>query len=171
MIARAFNRISHGAGTAAMWVSAALLVYMTCHITLEIILRSFFSTSTFSMDEFVGYAVGAMTFLALADTFRHRKHIRVSLLTGYLQGRSAALVVELICIALTFGVTLFLSRFIWRTLARDFSRGSVSPSLMEVPLWWMDAVIFAGLVLFMLQLLSSALVAMTDGVPEDVESE
>ncbi|RKF12991.1 TRAP transporter small permease [Roseovarius spongiae] len=171
MIARAFIHINNMASAAAMWISAGLLVYMTCHITLEIILRSFFSTSTFSMDEFVGYAVGAMTFLALADTFRHRKHIRVSILTGYLQGTRAALAVELICIALTFGVTLFLARFIWRTLARDFSRGSVSPTLMEVPLWWMDAVIFVGLALFMVQLVASAIQAITEGVPEDVESD
>lgn len=170
MIANAIVRISHGAGSAAIWISAGLLVYITCHIALEIVLRSLFNTSTFSMDEFVGYAIGSMTFLSLADTFRYRKHIRVSILTGYLQGRAAVLV-ELVCIALTFGITLFLARFIWRTLARDFTRGSVSPSLMEVPLWWIDATIFVGLVLFMVQLIASALQSITDGVPEDVETE
>ncbi|WP_417209545.1 TRAP transporter small permease subunit [Antarctobacter sp.] len=142
----------------------ALLVYMVLHVSLEIVMRAFFATSTYSMDEYVGYAVGAMTFMALADTFRERKHIRVGLILARLRGRAAA-TVEVICILLTFGITVFLARFIWRMLARDFHRGSVSPTVNETPLWMIDAVIFAGLVLFMIQLIASLLDVLRNGQP------
>ena len=72
-------RVNDIVGNLAIWISAGLLVYIVCHISLEIVMRSFFSASTFSMDEFVGYAIGSMTFLSLAHTFRHRKHIQVHL--------------------------------------------------------------------------------------------
>ena len=167
---RAFVKVNNIAGNLAVWISAALLVYIVCHISVEIVLRSFFATSTFSMDEFVGYAIGSMTFLSLAHTFRHRKHIRVSILQSFIQGR-AAIAVELICIAFTFGITLFLARYIWRTLARDFTRGTVSPTLTETPIWLIDSAIFIGLVLFMTQLLASAFLTVKDGLPEAGEAE
>ena len=167
---RAFVKVNDIAGNLAVWISAALLVYIVCHISVEIVLRSFFATSTFSMDEFVGYAIGSMTFLSLAHTFRHRKHIRVSILQSFIKGR-AAISVELICIAFTFGITLFLARYIWRTLARDFTRGTVSPTLTETPIWLIDSAIFIGLVLFMSQLLASAFLTVKDGVLEDGEAE
>lgn len=134
-----------------MALAMLLLVYMVFHVTLEIILRAFFDSSTFTMDEYVGYAVGAMTFLALSDTFRARRHIRVNLLLIRLKGRVAD-AVEAFCILLTFAVSTFLAGFIWRMLARDFERGSTSPTVNQTPLWLIDAVIFAGLVLFLIQL-------------------
>ena len=167
---RAFVKVNDIAGNLAVWISAALLVYIVCHISVEIVLRSFFATSTFSMDEFVGYAIGSMTFLSLAHTFRHRKHIRVSILQSLIKGR-AAIAIELICIAFTFGITLFLARYIWRTLARDFTRGTVSPTLTETPIWLIDSAIFIGLILFMTQLLASAFLTVKDGVPKDGEEE
>ena len=167
---RVFSRITDIAGNLAVWISAGLLVYIVCHISFEIVLRSFFATSTFSMDEFVGYAVGSMTFLSLAHTFRYRKHIRVSILQSVIKGR-VAIAVELICIAFTFGITLFLARYIWRTLARDFTRGTVSPTLTETPIWLIDVAIFTGLVLFMAQLLTSAFLTVKDSVPEDFEAQ
>ena len=163
-------RVNDIVGNLAIWISAGLLVYIVCHISLEIVMRSFFSASTFSMDEFVGYAIGSMTFLSLAHTFRHRKHIRVSILQSFIKGRTE-IVVELLCITFTFGITLFLARYIWRTLARDFFRGTVSPTLTETPIWLIDSAIFIGLVLFLLQLLTSAWLAVSDGLPKDAEVE
>lgn len=149
-----FSNVSRVAGLAAMCVAMCLMVYMVLHISVEITLRSFFDASTYSMDEYVGYAVGAMTFLALADTFREGKHIRVGLLHTRLNARMAK-VVEVLCILFTFGISLFLVRFIWRMLVRDYQRGSVSPTMNETPMWLIDGVIFVGLALFMIQLAAS----------------
>ena len=139
MLIKAFVKVNDLAGNFAVLISSALLVYIVGHITVEIAMRHFFESSTFSMDEFVGYAIGAMTFLSLAHTFRYRKHIRVSILQSFVKGR-VALAVELLCIAFT---------------------------LTETPIWMVDTVIFVGLVLFLSQLLASAVLAIRDGVPED----
>ena len=161
-----FHRLNRIAGNAAMAIASLLLVYMVLHISLEIVLRALFGTSTYSMDEYVGYAVGAMTFLALAHTFRSGQHIRVGLLTSRLRGR-AAVAVEALCILFTFGIGVFLARFVWRMLARDFSRGSVSSTLNETPLWFIDAAIFVGLVLFLIQLVASLVETLRTGVVLD----
>lgn len=157
-----FHGINRIAGNAGLVLAALLLIYMVCHISLEIVLRAFFASSTYAMDEYVGYAVGAMTFFALAHTFRSGRHIRVNLLISGLYGR-AAVVVEVICILFTFAIGLFLARFIWRILVRDFTRGSVSPTMHETPMWIIDAAIFAGLVLFLVQLAASLIETLQTG--------
>jgi len=163
---RICGRINDWAGNAAMVLAMVLLVYMVGHILVEIVLRSAFATSTYSMDEFVGYAVGAMTFLSLAYTFRKRRHIRVNLLRTALTGRLAT-AAEVACILMTFAITLFLTRYVWRMLARDYGRGTVSPTLNEFPIWIIEAVIFAGLVLFLMQLVASLIETLHDGPRDD----
>ena len=170
MLVKTFIKVNNIAGSLAMWISAGLLTYIVCHISVEIVLRSFFDTSTYSMDEFVGYAIGSMTFLSLASTFKNRKHIRVSIMQSFVSGR-LAVAIELVCLAFTFGIVLFLARYIWRTLARDFGRGTVSPTLTETPIWLIDSAVFVGLVLLLSQLLASAFLAVSEGVPEDEEVE
>lgn len=149
-----------------IWVSAGLLIYMVIHVNLEIILRSFFNSSTSSMSEFTGYAMGAMTYLSIAHTLKARKHVRVSLIKA-LPGKRLAVVVEVFCLTATFVVIAFVARNIWTILSRDFTRGSVSPTLMQTPTWYIDAAVFTGLVFLLLQLFSSVLEAIYDGVPED----
>jgi len=163
-------RLNDLLGTAAIWVSGLLLMYVVGHVSIEIIARSFFDFSTHSMDEFVGYAVGAMTFLALANTFRARKHVRVSILQSFIRGHLATFA-EVVCIVLTFAITAFLARYVFRTLARDWNRGTVSPTLTETPVWIIDSVIFIGLVLFLLQLVTSLFLVVRDGVPDPKPAE
>lgn len=162
----AYRAMNAFASRAAMAVAKVLLIYMVLHILLEILLRSFFATSTYSMDEYVGYAIGTMTFLSLSHTFAARRHIRVGILQTFLRGQ-AAVAVEIVCIVLTFAITLFLARFVWRMLARDFLRGSVSPTLNQTPIWLIEAAIFTGLVLFLMQLVASVLETLQDGVRSD----
>ncbi len=170
MIIDRLVRLNNALGTSAIWVSSLLLVYMVVHITIEIIARSFFDLSTHSVDEFVGYAVGAMTFLSLAYTFRNKKHVRVTILQSFVRGQLAVLV-EVLCIIMTFAITAFLARYVFRTLARDWERGTVSPTLTETPIWIIDGLILLGLALFLCQLLASLMLAIRDGTPKTSEHE
>lgn len=171
MLPRAVIRISEVCSAAGMAIAAALLVYIVVHIILEIVLRNFVGSSTNSMSEFVGYATGAMTFLALGHTLVSRKHVRVSLIRRFLTG-STAIAVELVCIGLTFAMFAFMARYVWLILARDYLRGSVSPGLIPTPTWYIAAAIFAGLVIFLIQLVASAIDTVVNGVPEEqVEGE
>ena len=169
MLIDRLEKVNNMLGTGAVWLSGFLLVYVVCHVTIEIVARSFFDMSTHSMDEFVGYAVGAMTFLSLAHTFRNRRHVRVSILQSFIKGR-LAIAVEIACIVMTFAMTAFLARYIFRTLARDWKRGTVSPTLTETPMWIIDGVIFVGLSLFLLQLVTSVFLTIRDGAPEPTQS-
>tara|TARA_B100000131_G_scaffold177807_1_gene171571 strand:- start:799 stop:1299 length:501 start_codon:yes stop_codon:yes gene_type:complete len=138
------------------WVSAFLLVYMVCHILTEIFFRTVLDSSTYSLDEFVGYAVAAMTFLSLGHAFQRKSLIRVNILTNAIQGKLFQFV-EVLCIIFTFSIMAFFARYIWRSLARNFERGTVSPTLTETPIWMVETVFFIGLCIFLIQMLVSAL--------------
>ena len=129
------------------WVSAFLLVYMVCHILTEIFFRTVLDSSTYSLDEFVGYAVAAMTFLSLGHAFQRKSLIRVNILTNAIQGKLFQFV-EVLCIIFTFSIMAFFARYIWRSLARNFERGTVSPTLTETPIWMVETVFFIGLCIF-----------------------
>ena len=166
MIRRGMNMASLICSTIGIWVAAGLLIYMVVHVNVEIILRSFFGSSTNSMGEYVGYAMGAMTYLSLSHTLRSRRHVRVSLIK-MLRARTVTVGVELFCLGATFLVFAFVTWTVWTILERDFLRGSVSPTLMETPTWYIDAAVLTGLVFLLLQLLSTAMNAILDDVPDD----
>lgn len=171
MIARSVQTISKLCSGAGMALAAVLLVYIVGHIITEIVLRNFFHSSTNTMSEFVGYATGAMTFLALGHTFASRKHVRVSVMRQFWSGK-LALVIELLCLALTFAAYAFMARFVWTIVVRDYTRGSVSSGLVPTPTWYIAAVVFIGLIIFLIQLIASAVDTVINGVPEEqVEGE
>ena len=138
------------------WASAFLLVYMVCHILVEIFFRTILDSSTYSLDEFVGYAVASMTFLSLGHAFQRKNLIRVNILTNAVRGKIFQ-AVEVICIFLTFSIIAFFARYVWRDLVRDFERGTVSPTLTETPIWIVKTVFFVGLSIFLIQMLVSAI--------------
>ena len=145
-------RISRGAAI----VSAALLVLMVLHILTEIVLRSFFASSTFVLDEFVGYGVAAMTFLSLGYALEDGSLIRVQLLLTR-SPPPARRGLEALCAALTLALSLFLIAHFWHSVSRNWSRGAVSQSIAEVPLWIPEGLVLLGLVLFALQLFAHLL--------------
>ena len=138
------------------WVSAFLLVYMVCHILTEIFFRTVLDSSTYSLDEFVGYAVAAMTFLSLGHAFQRKSLIRVNILTNAIKGKVFQCV-EVLCIIFTFSIMAFFARYIWRSLSRNYERGTVSPTLTETPIWIVETVFFIGLCIFLIQMLVSVL--------------
>lgn len=70
-------RTSHWLNKISFSMAAFLLIYILCHILLEISLRMF-GMSTYVLDEFVGYAVATMTFLALGYSLEQGSLIRVN---------------------------------------------------------------------------------------------
>ncbi|OAB55518.1 hypothetical protein AY600_07390 [Phormidium willei BDU 130791] len=69
-LAEAFVGAADRAARLGAAAAALLLVYMVGHIVLEILLRGLWSTSTFVLDEFIGFAVAASAFLGLAEALR-----------------------------------------------------------------------------------------------------
>lgn len=131
--------------------AALILAYMVAHIVLEIMLRAIWSTSTFVLDEFIGFAVAASAFLGLAEALRVGKLIKIDLVVSRLTplGRKIAFAAAA---AITAGSVGLLSAYVWRTMSRDYLRGTLSTSIAEVSIWMPTALIFIGLVVFLVQL-------------------
>jgi TRAP-type C4-dicarboxylate transport system permease small subunit len=155
--ATALNRVAGG-------LAALILAYIFGHIILEIVLRSVFSSSTFVLDEFVGYAVAAMTFLSLGYALNNGSLIRVDLAVGRLTGRPRRWA-ELFCLAASFAMAGFCAWWVGRDALRNWTRGSVSESIAEVPLWLPVGAVWLGLILLMLQLLACFLRVAAGGAP------
>jgi TRAP-type C4-dicarboxylate transport system permease small subunit len=138
----------------AAWIAALVLVGMIGHILYEITLRALFSSSTFVLDEFVGYGVAATTFLALPYAFERGELIRVNLLLNALdQASLARRLVEFLCVTATLWVIAFAIQYFWHSVSRNFARGTVSSSVAEVPLWIPEGLMLLGLAIFCFHLL------------------
>lgn len=168
LLIRSVERLSWAAGV----LSAALLIGMVLHILLEIVLRSFFDSSTFVLDEFVGYGVAAMTFLSLGYALNEGALIRVNILLGRVGGRPR-IGLEIFSATVTLVLTVFIAGYFWRSVARNWSRGAVSESIAEFPLWIPEGLVLAGMVLFAIQL-AAYLLRLVAGdrkiIGEDTES-
>lgn len=145
-------------------IACALLVGIVALILYEIALRYFFSTSTFVLQEFVGYGVATCTFLSLGYALEHNSLIRVNVLLTrvgpgwlrFLEGLSAVL---------TMGIVAMLMWFFWLRVLRHWNRGSVSNSIAEIPLWMPEGALLLGLAIFWLQLLAYGLRQITGHAP------
>ncbi|MCA0941704.1 TRAP transporter small permease [Yangia mangrovi] len=137
-------------------IAACALVYMVGHIAYEIILRSFFATSTFVLDEFVGYAISICVIWSLGYVLEHGDLIRVGLVLDRLPPRAQQLMTAgaaLVACALSAG----LAWMFWIRVARAWSRGTVSSSVAAVPTWIPEGALMLGLGLFALAALSHGL--------------
>jgi TRAP-type C4-dicarboxylate transport system permease small subunit len=151
---RAFQAAVLALARAAAVLSAAILVAMVGHVLVEIVLRSFFDSSTFVLDEFVGYGVAAMTFLTLAYALEDGALIRVRIVLARTGAGRARRGLELFCVAATLAMSVFLTAYVYRSVARNWERGAVSQTIAEVPLWIPEGLVLLGLVLFSVQLLA-----------------
>ena len=156
----------------AAYVSAAILVGMVGHILLEIVLRSFFNTSTYVLDEFVGYGVAAMTFLALGFALEEGSLIRVNILLIRTSGRLRR-ILELVCVGSTLVLACYLLFYFWRNWKRDWDRNAVSESIAEVPMWIPEGLVVVGIALFIVQLFAYLLRVASGGdfIASSVEEE
>lgn len=144
-----FQRGVHSLSKLAAVLAALLVVAMTLHILLEIGLR-LFDRSTFVLDEVVGYAIAAATFLSLGYAFEHGALVRVGLVIERLAGPSRRLL-EAACALATLAVMSQVALTLTTNALRSFERGRTSSSIAEVPLWIPEAVCSVGLWIFCLQ--------------------
>lgn len=145
--------------------SATFLVLMTALILLEISMR-LFSTSTYMADVLVGYGVAAITFLAAPWALEEGAMIRVTVLTDKM-GARLRWVSEAFALAAAGALTWFLGLYQWLSVAKLFSRGSVSQHFIPIPLWIPEAFFLTGLALILLQIIVRALRLLAVGHAEE----
>ncbi len=157
VFATGFSVLASRLSMAGAIAAVIFMAGMTLHIIVEILLRYFFSTSTFVLDEFVGYGVAAMTFLALGYTFEHNVLIRVNFILLKVRSALARKTLEISCVVTTLVLCSFIARYFWRSISRHFERGSTSETIAQVPLWIPESLILIGLVIFVIQMLAYVL--------------
>ena len=95
---KTFQNVVFFISRAAAVLAGAIIVYMVCHILLEIFVRSAFSTSTFALDELIGYSVAACAYLGMGYTLEKGGLIRVNLVLSKMNPTSTARkVLEVFC--------------------------------------------------------------------------
>ncbi|MBT0963253.1 TRAP transporter small permease [Denitromonas sp. IR12] len=149
------------------------MVLVVALIMVEIVLRGAFATSTFIMDEFVGYGVAAITFLSLGYALESGSLIRVNVLLTHLGNGIVRRLVEAFCVGTTLALAVFIAWYFWKSVARSWARGSVSETVAQVPLWIPEGLVLIGLSIFALQLLAYLLRVLTGGqlIGDDITAE
>lgn len=138
------------AGGAAASVFLGAIVVL---ITLEIVLRSGFHTSTLVADEYSAYFFVAVVMLGLPIALRDGAHIRITLVSGRLPEagqRWLDIFVHLLALALCGFALYHATMMAYDAYALDMQADSIS----ETPIFLPQIVIPLGLLLFALQLLA-----------------
>lgn len=115
-------------------IGGLALLLMVGVVAVEIVLRSFFATSTHMSDEYAGYALVAMTLMSLGTCQLNGKFPRVEVIVGALpqQGaRALEILFDIVTVALAALLLWKLTEF---HLASVRS-GDVAPTLTATPLW------------------------------------
>jgi len=125
-------------------------------IVYEIFARKLFNHSLQGVDEIGGYVVAITGTFGMALAALERAHTRIDVLLLRLPARVQAGLNLLSYVALGLGAA-FMGYMGWRTLDESLTFGSVSSSPLQVPLWIPQSLWMAGLVLFALSALWTAL--------------
>ncbi|GGA81042.1 hypothetical protein GCM10011385_39120 [Nitratireductor aestuarii] len=149
---RLVERLSGLLSLLAAQVAVVILVSVTALILTEIVLRSFFATSTNIVEEYVAYGLGTMVFLGLGQAMRSGSLVRVDIVLGKLGPASRRCVEITACVAALI-VMSFVLYYLSIRIGRDFSRGTISMTKAATKMWIPNAIVATGMAIFMLQVL------------------
>src|SRR4030042_16507 len=105
------GRVIRGISAVGGGISQVVAGLMMLLITVDVIGRQFLGRPTYVADELSGYFLVAITFLALGQTEKLGKHLRVDIVFSRLSKRNAAVLI-LITSIISLG---FLIWFTWST--------------------------------------------------------
>lgn len=114
-------------------------------------------------DDYAGYAMAACGFLALAYTFKHGEHIRVTLLIDRISGAFARILQWLALLAGTL-VSAALAWYSVRLAWQSHAFGDISQGVDATPLWMPQLALAIGATVFFIAMLDD-LVMTTLGRP------
>ena len=165
---KAFQKIVFSVSRAAAILAGVIIIYMVCHILLEIFVRSVFSTSTFALDELIGYSVAACAYLGLGYTLENGGLIRVNLVLSKINPLSGARkVIEIFC---CIGTLIAMGLPLWyfgRSVIRKYESGYTSGTMLNAEQWIPESFLLVGLVIFWIQLLAYTLRVFANQVDLD----
>jgi len=142
-------------------IAAALILGICLLISAQIVLNVTarimgpgWSFTIPSYADFSGYMLAGASFLALAQTLRMGGHIRVSLVTSRLPGRTA-FAAEILCLILALGLAGLAGWFLISLVGESLRYGDTSSGIVAIPLWIPQTTVTVGMGLLCLALLDT----------------
>lgn len=125
--------------------SGALSGIMVCLafalIIAEIITRTVFNSTLYVAEEYSGYLMCCLTFMALSITLREKGHIRMTFLHNILKNPQHILVLDMVCYVIGFvfsiGVTYFTAMFFWDSVISNSRSMQISETYLAIPQFFM----------------------------------
>ena len=130
----------------------ALLLSMIM-VIVGVVARYILNVAVIFVDEYTGYLLVIMTFMALGYTLRTEGHIRVDLLTRVLSEKTQ-LYLNLMACLITMALTVLLIVQTWHRAWSSYKLNSVSTSPLETPLFIPQVFIPVGFCFLLVALVS-----------------
>lgn len=115
------------------WLAGLSMIAMLGCILLSILGRQF-DFYIRGIDSYAGYCMAAASFLALAHTFVHGDHIRVTLILNRL-GEKKRWILEVWCVMLAIAISGALAAFSAKMVWWSFTFHDISSANDATPLW------------------------------------
>ncbi len=114
-------------------LAGVLTIVALILVCAEMVVRGMFSKTLYITEEYTGYLMAALTFLALAYTLRDKSHIRMVFLHEILKGR-ARTIVDLYAFAVGFIFCAILTYNCWDFFLDSIRTGTRSMQISATPL-------------------------------------
>lgn len=137
---------------AGLFVSGLMVLAMTGLICLEVVLRSFFNHSLLIVDEVVGYMLATFAFFGISYAMRAGALLRIDTFFMKLPERYQS-VLQLVFDIASLAFVVVLEYHLLTAVERTYSRGIVSVSITNFPVWIPQAAMPIGLSVLMLVVL------------------
>lgn len=149
---------------AAAWLAALAMIGVLAMV-LASILGRLLHFNLAGSDAYAGYCMAAAGFLALAYTFKHGEHIRVTLIIERLSGTPRR-VLEWLTLAFGAGIACTLAFYSVRLVLNSHEFNDISQGVDATPLWIPQLGMAAGAVVLAIAFLDDLLL-MSLGKPVD----
>ncbi|SFR13219.1 TRAP transporter small permease subunit [Desulfoscipio geothermicus] len=170
LLVRLCDRLSHACGM----VAGLMMLVGLALILVEIVIRTLFSMTLYITEEYTGYIMVAITFLALAYTLKEKGHIRMIFLHTVLKGRArVALDIYAFAVGLALSalITMTTFQFFWDSVVSQSRSMQISETYLAIPQFFMPFGAFVLTLQFAAELGRSLLRLRTGVVgEEEVES-
>lgn len=133
---RLCDRLAQACGITA----GILMLVGLALILIEIVIRTLFSSTLYITEEYMGYLMVGITFLALSFTLKEKGHIRMVFLHSILKGKARAAIDIyafaaglVLCAIITVTTTLFF----WDSVVSQSRSMQISATYLAIPQFFM----------------------------------
>lgn len=136
-----------------LWLSALAIMLMSVFTFYDVLMRYLFHRPTIWVTEVSIYMLQFLVFIPAGMLVIEGSHLRVTVWIEALKGRTRRMA-EIVTTLMILPYAVVLIRYGWSYTDRALQRGTLSPTLLQVPLWTVYMMIPIGGVLLVLGVLA-----------------